>query len=95
MNRDEQYILANVDPGIRRAVKVLRDNGIETFESCGGGSGHCFFEPTVRFHGQHAEGYRAVTVALENGLRVFSLRRYWTVLDGELVGPQWEMTFSK
>jgi len=82
-----------IDPGIRRAVKILWENGIETFESCQGGRGHSFPEPTVRFHGQKHEGFRAIAVALAHGLKVAALRRYYTVEDGELHGPCWEMTF--
>lgn len=82
-----------IDTGIRRAVEVLNEEGVETFESCGGGQGHCFPEPTVRFHGGQYEGYRALGLALARGLRVTSLRRYWAIIDGEPVGPQWEMTF--
>lgn len=84
-----------VDPGIAQAVRVLWENGVETFESCEGGRGHSFAEPTVRFHGGQAEGFRALGVALEHGLRVAELRRYWTVLDGEPDGPYWEMTFVR
>jgi hypothetical protein len=47
----------------------------------------------VRFHGDKAEGLRALSVALSNGLRVFELRRYYTIIDGEPVGPHWEMVF--
>lgn len=82
-----------IDPRIRRAVKILWDNGIETFESCQGGRGHSFPEPTVRFHGQKHEGFRAVAIALGHRLKVATLRRYYTVEDGELHGPCWEMTF--
>jgi hypothetical protein len=84
---------SKIDPGIRKAVKVLSGSGIETFESCEGGRGHAFFEPTIRFHGSHATGLRAVSIALDYGLKVSELRRYYTVLDGELVGPAWEITF--
>lgn len=83
-----------LDKGIRRYVLILRSNGIETFESCQGGDGHCFSEPTVRFHGPIPEGYRAFGIARAYGLPVASLRRYYSVEDGELVGPRWEMTFS-
>jgi hypothetical protein len=82
-----------VDAGIRRQVKVLFDNGVETFESCEGGRGHSFLEPTVRFSGSQAEGFRALGIALQNGLKVRELRRYWSVQDGEPNGPYWEMTF--
>jgi hypothetical protein len=85
---------APLDRGISYAVKVLKDGGIETFESCQGGVGHSFPEPTVRFHGAQGEGYRAVGIALAAGLPVANLRRAWRVLDGELEGPAWEITFK-
>jgi hypothetical protein len=56
---------------------VLRAAGIETFESCEGGDGHAFLEPTIRFHGHKSEGFRALAVALEAGLRISELRRVW------------------
>lgn len=37
-------------------METLIAHGIETFESCQGGSGHSFPEPTVRFEGGLAEG---------------------------------------
>jgi hypothetical protein len=86
-----------LDPGIAAAVRVLRDAGIETYESCEGGPGHSFPEPTVRFFGQRQEGYRALAAALlgsdEIGLRLYALRRFWTIEDGEPVGPHWEIVW--
>ncbi len=82
-----------LDPGIRDVVKILRDGGVETYESCQSGDGHSFPEPTVRFHGNYVAGMQAVAVALNHGLHVLDLRRCWNILDGELVGPYWEMTF--
>lgn len=84
-----------LDGGIRYAVLVLRRGGIDTYESCEGGEGHAFLEPTVRFNGTRAEGWRALTVALENGLPVYALRRVWSCSEGEPNGPFWEMTFSR
>jgi hypothetical protein len=81
------------DPGIVRHVEALRAAGIETFESCEGGPGHAFLEPTVRFHGGRAEGFRALAVALEKGLPVDCLRKTWSLVDGEPTGPDWELTF--
>ncbi len=83
----------DLDEGIRRAVLLLRSAGVETFESCEGGAGHAFPEPTVRFHGTAWEGHRAFAVAMEHRLPVLSVRRYYSVVDGELQGPWWEMTF--
>lgn len=82
-----------LDPGIARAVNVLRSVNIETFESCEGGEGHSYAEPTVRFHGDRSEGFRAVAAAIQHGLKVTSLRRIWPVLEGEPTGPWWELTF--
>ena len=82
-----------LDPGIRDAVEALAAGGIETFESCQGGHGHAFAEPTVRFHGDVAEGYKALAVAIRAGLPVIDLRRVWPVIDGEPTGPWWELTF--
>ena len=84
-----------VDKGIAREVRTLWANGIETFESCEGGKGHSFPEPTVRFHGDRSEGFRALAIAIRHGLKVACLRRYWDVNAGEPVGPMWEMIFVK
>jgi hypothetical protein len=95
MDGTDEDLLDRVDPGIRRAVEVLRCAGIETFESCQGGPGHCFPEPTVRFSGNHIQGFRAYAAAMELGLRVLELRRTWSVIDGELTGPWWYIVFRQ
>jgi hypothetical protein len=84
-----------LDAGIIEPVRILREAGIETFESCEGGEGHAYPEPTVRFHGQRAEGFRALSIAMDNGLRVSELRRVWPINDGEPTGPWWELTFRE
>lgn len=83
----------SLDPGIAKIVMTLRRAGIETFESCEGGPGHSYPEPTVRFHGEYPEGFKAYSIALYHGLRVDALRRIYNHDDGELKGPWWEMTF--
>lgn len=83
-----------IDQGIREAVLKLRAGGVETFESCEGGEGHAFAEPTVRFHGDAWAGYRAFAVAMENGLRPVSVRRVYDVISDQLVGAWWEIVFS-
>ena len=82
-----------LDKGIANAVLALRGAGVETFESCAGGDGHSYTEPTVRFHGDRSEGFRALAAALQAGLRVTGLRRTWPILEGEPTGPWWELTF--
>jgi hypothetical protein len=83
-----------LDRGIARAVRILQAAEIETFESCEGGQGHAFAEPTVRFHGTPEAGWRAMGICLAHGLPVLSLRRVWYLLDAnEPTGPDWEITF--
>ncbi len=89
----ESYFEPPLDEDIREIVITLVASGIETFESCEGGRGHSFPEPTVRFEGGSSEGLRALSVALENGLPVARLRRTWGIIDGTIHGPWWEMTF--
>ena len=82
-----------LDEGIAPLVSVLRTGGVETFESCEGGPGHAYPEPTIRFHGDRSEGFRAMALAHRSGLPVQALRRVWPVQDGEPTGPWWELTF--
>jgi hypothetical protein len=77
----QSYFEPPLDEGIREIVITLVANGVETFESCEGGRGHSFPEPTVRFEGGSSEGLRAIAVALENGLPVRRLRRVWGFED--------------
>lgn len=79
--------------GIRQYVEILHNAGIETFESCEGGNGHSFPEPTVRFFGDNSEGYRALAIAIQHALPVNSLRRVWSIINNEPTGPNWELTF--
>ncbi len=55
--------------------------GLSVLESCEGGAGHTHAEPTVGFHGDRSEGYRALTAV--RGLRVQALRRVWPIVDRE------------
>jgi len=84
-----------LDPGIRRAVLILRRAGVETFESCDGGKGHAFAEPTIKFHGNAWAGYTAFAVAMENGLPVARIQHVWHEVDRQLAGPWWEIVFSR
>jgi hypothetical protein len=88
------YIPDDLDSGIARYVEALIRAGIETFESCDGSDGHAFPEPTVCFHGDRSEGFRALAVVTQLGFPVRALRRYWDVNDaGEPEGPRWELAF--
>jgi len=89
----ELYFEPPLYPGIRDIVVTLIANGVEAFESCEGGRGHSYAEPTVRFEGDSSEGLRALAVALANGLPVKELKRSWGVLEKMVHGPWWELTF--
>lgn len=84
-----------LDSGIAEFVTTLREAGIDTYESCEGGHGHAYPEPTVAFHGDSSEGFRAIAVARASGLPIAQLRRTWRMIDGEPTGPTWEMTFAR
>lgn len=83
-----------LDRGIAHAVIALNAENVETFESCEGGPGHSYPEPTIRFHGDQAEGFRVLSVAMRAGLFVRALRRVWPVVDEEPTGPWWELTLN-
>jgi hypothetical protein len=84
-----------LDLGIRPIVALLRAHHIETVESCEGGTGHCFPVPTVRFSGDRTIGFRAFALATEHGYAIADLKRCWSIVDGEPVGPEWEMTLAR
>ena len=83
-----------LDAGIVGAVTVLRAAGIETYESCEGGSGHSYRDPMVRFYGEADEGFKALAVAIAADLPLEELRRRWTLDAQEPHGPGWELVFS-
>ncbi len=82
-----------LDKGIAKYVEVLREGGIETYESCQGGNGHSYSEPTVRFHGGQGEIFRALAIAQQHGFPVSRISRMWSIIDGEPTGPYGEMVF--
>lgn len=84
-----------LDRGIAPYVHALRRAGVETFESCEGGDDHAYPEPTIRFYGDLAEGFRALAEATRQQLPVAALRRIWLIQDGEPIGPNWELTFYR
>ena len=83
----------DLDPGIASIVIALCEHGVETYESCQGGEGHAYPEPTVAFHGADYEGFRALSVAMMLGLPVYALHRVWRMDYGQPTGPNWLMTF--
>jgi hypothetical protein len=91
--RANEFSITLLDRWIQHAVFVLHSSGIQTYESCQGGRGHAFPEPTVRFEGSRRDAFRAVAIAKSHGLPVYHLRKFWCVSDKQLERPAWEMTF--
>jgi len=87
-----------LDPGIARAVKILMENGVDTCQSCQGGPGHSYPEPTVDLRGGEGAGWKALGVCLDYGLPVLELRRVWTVGRPDRVPdgrPLWQIVFRE
>lgn len=82
-----------LDKGIERYVRVLAEAGVETYESCEGGAGHSYPEPTVRFHGGAGAAFHALATAIDHGLPAAHLRQAWDMIDGAPTGPHWELAF--
>ena len=78
MQSDKWY--AGLDEGIRFAVRVLHARSIETGQSCEGGEGHSYDHPTVDLlGGNNAQGFAALAVLEEYGLRVRDVSLHWSV----------------
>lgn len=96
MQMADQQIL-NLDPGIAEAVRILREHGVETCQSCEGGEEHPYPEPTVAFTSGTGmgEGMRALGIALIHGLPVSRLQCVWNVCEGIPDERVWELVFSR
>lgn len=70
-----------IDAGIFGAVKILNLHGFKTFESCEGGEGHCYSEPTIRFFGNEFDLIRAYEICQEYGLNVYEAKRVYIKED--------------
>ncbi len=75
------WTTAAIDPLILPAVKILNNHGFETFESCQGGEGHCYHEPTVRFFGDEFSLIRAYETCRCYGLNVSAAKRVFMKVD--------------
>jgi hypothetical protein len=90
---DNEFRTDLLDRWIRYAVLVLHNGGIKTYESCAGGRGHAFPEPTIRFEGTSRDAWRAASIARRHGLPVYELRRFWRLSQQTTEKPAWELTF--
>ena len=87
------FSIHHLDRWVRFAVLMLRQAGIQTYESCQGGAGHAFPEPTVRFEGTKSDAFRAVAAVRAHGLPAHHLRQFWRLNEHGAERPAWEMTF--
>lgn len=97
--------IGNVDPLIVPAVEILHKHGFHTIESCQGGDGHAYHEPTVIFDGTEFDLIKAYELCNLYGLNVYSVKRVYgkepvleDVTDGREIGENWvspvnEITF--
>ena len=93
-----------LDEGIKDAVRILRTHGFKTFESCQGGEGHCFFEPTIRFEGTEFDLIRAYTICELYNLPVYQVRRVFrktsiykdnNSINALPFGEEWDIPFNE
>ena len=86
------------------AVKILNEYGFKTFESCQGGEGHCFLEPTIRFEGSEFDLIRAYEICDLHRLPVCEVRRVYrktpvhiedNTPDVRQIGEAWDKPFNE
>ncbi len=94
--RPEEFY-QSLDSGIRFVVRVLHANGIDTQQSCQGGEGHCYLQPTVDVPGLpwDAVGFRVLSCLAGYGLPVDALNYHWPVMHGIPYEAFWRITFFK
>jgi hypothetical protein len=94
----------NIDALILPAVKILNEHGFKTFESCQGGNGHAFLEPTIRFEGSEFDLIRAYEICELYGLPALEVRRVFrkTPVHTEdntpnvrQIGEAWDKPFNE
>ena len=87
----------DLDPGIRFAVRVLHAAGFETCQSCQGGKGHAYDQPTVEMicGGDDSRGLGALDALNGYGLPVADIAIRWPVRHGLPYEKLWTITFTK
>lgn len=90
-----------LDPGIVRVVRIFKDAGIETCQSCEGpdgmqpegryGVGHSYRDPTVDIYG---EPWKALDVANAFGIRVDQISEIFGVTEGRPIEHFWRIEFN-
>lgn len=100
----DKYLKDQIDPKILPAVEVLNNHGFKTFESCEGGKGHCYPEPTIRFEGNEYDAMRAYEICQLYCFPVHEVKRVFrktplynndNTPDVHLMGEVWEQPFNE
>lgn len=102
MNEDGRYdtMLEGIDPGIRETVRILRQHGVNTCQSCQGGVGHAYSRPTVDFiEGGGIGPWEALHIArTECPLTLSKFRLQWGFHNDLISGPSemvWQLVFNR
>ena len=91
MMPDSWYL--KLDRGIRFAVRVLHARGFETCQSCQGGRGHCYDQPTIDLNatGDDAWGFAAVAALQDYGIQVMDVSLHWNIRHGLPYDRKWRI----
>lgn len=86
-----------LDAGIRFAVRVLHAAGFDTGQSCQGGSGHSYKEPTIEVvaGADDAIGFGALCALRGYGLPVSEIALVWSISHSLPYEKNWRITFFK
>lgn len=87
-----------LDPGIRFPVRVLHAHGFETCQSCQGGKGHAYHDPTIDMlagASGDTEGIAALGPLAAYGLDVRTISITWSIDSGLPYEKLWRIAFVK
>ena len=87
----------DIDRGIRFAIRVLHAHGLETCQSCQGGKGHSYLEPSVEMGAgaDDAYGFEALAALQAFGLPVSTVGIIWNIKNGVPYEKNWRITFFR
>jgi len=88
---------AGLDAGIRLAVRVIHAAGIDTCQSCQGGEGHAYDQPSIDLcaSGHDARGFAVLSALTDYGLDVAELQLVWNVKNGLPYEQLWRVTLVR
>lgn len=94
---------SQIDESIKPIVDILIQHGFKTFESCSGGQGHAFYEPTIRFKGNEFDLIRAYEICMMYGFQPLEVKRVyrkvdlWDNIEQKYKGssPIWDKPFNE